>query len=166
MTHHPETAYDFTFKTLTGDLPLPLKQFETKVLFIVNTASACGYTPQFAALESLYKTYQDQGLVVLGVPSNDFAGQEPGSPEEIASFCQLNYGVSFPMTAKEHVRGKDAHPFYQWAKKSLGFGTAPKWNFHKYLVGRDGRLIDYFATPTSPTSERVIAKVEEALKQV
>lgn len=158
-----KTAHDFMFQTLTGEIPLPLSQFEGKVLFIVNTASACGYTPQYAELESLYQTYKDKGLVVLGVPSNDFAGQEPGSSEEIASFCQLNYGVSFPMTAKEHVRGKDAHPFYRWAKEVLGFGTAPKWNFHKYLVGRDGTLVDYFVTPTSPTSERVVRKVEEAL---
>ncbi|EHL30800.1 hypothetical protein LDG_7161 [Legionella drancourtii LLAP12] len=160
-----DSAYNFSFNTLSGHSPLPLDSFHGKVLIIVNTASKCGFTPQYDKLEKLYEKYKDQGLVVLGVPSNDFAGQEPGSDQEIANFCQVNYGVSFPMTSKEVVSGKNAHPFYLWAREKLGFGTAPKWNFHKYLINRDGKLIDYFYTITSPDSPRFIKAVEQALRE-
>ncbi|WP_058388033.1 glutathione peroxidase, partial [Legionella cherrii] len=139
-----DNAYDYSFHTLRGHEPLPLSSFRGKVLMIVNTASKCGFTPQYARLEKLYEQYKDRGLVILGVPSNDFGGQEPGTEQDIASFCQVNYGVTFPMTAKEVVSGKNAHPFYLWAREKLGFGTAPKWNFHKYLINRKGELIDYF----------------------
>lgn len=157
------TAYDFTFTALTGGKPLPLSDFKGKVLLIVNSASKCGFTGQYEGLEKLYETYRDRGLVVIAVPSNDFGAQEPGSAEEIASFCKLNYGVSFPVTSKEVVSGSEAHPFYQWAKETLGFGTAPKWNFHKYLVDRDGKLVDYFHSTTSPSSGRLVKAVEELL---
>lgn len=158
-------AYDFSFHTLVGHKPLPLSEFRGKVLLIVNTASKCGFTPQYADLEALYEKYKDQGLVILGVPSNDFAKQEPGSDTDIANFCQINYGVTFPMTAKEVVTGKDAHPFYRWARQQLGFGTAPKWNFHKYLINRHGELIDYFYTTTSPKAPRFIKRIETALSE-
>ncbi len=160
-----ENAYDFTFHTLVGHKPLPLSDFKGKVLIIVNTASKCGFTPQYTALEKLYEQYKDKGLVILGVPSNDFAGQEPGTDEDIVSFCQINYGVSFPMTSKEIVSGKNAHPFFIWAKQKLGFGTAPKWNFHKYLINRKGELIDYFYTITSPDAPRFIKAIEKALAE-
>lgn len=160
-----ENAYDFTFHTLVGHKPLPLSDFKGKVLIIVNTASKCGFTPQYAALEKLYEQYKDKGLVILGVPSNDFAGQEPGTDEDIVSFCQINYGVSFPMTSKEIVSGKNAHPFFIWAKQKSGFGTAPKWNFHKYLINRKGELIDYFYTITSPDAPRFIKAIEKALAE-
>jgi glutathione peroxidase len=160
-----DNAYKYSFTTLIAHKPLPLLEYKGKVLLIVNTASKCGFTPQYARLEELYKTYKDQGLVILGVPSNDFGGQEPGSEQEVANFCQLNYGVSFPMTAKEIVAGKNAHPFYLWAKEKLGFSTAPKWNFHKYLINRKGELIDYFFTTTSPDSKRVIKAIEKALAE-
>ena len=159
----PQTVYGFTFKTLIGEKPLPLADYKGKVLLIVNTASKCGFTPQYAGLEKLYTTYKDKGLVIIGVPSNDFGAQEPGSSEEIAHFCKLNYGVSFPVASKEIVSGEYAHPFYKFAKETLGFGTAPKWNFHKYLVNRDGVLIDYFNSTTSPDSARLIKAVEAAL---
>ncbi len=159
------TAYDFTFQKLREKGTLPLKQFEGKVLLVVNTASQCGFTPQYDGLEKLYNTYKDQGLVVIGVPSNDFGGQEPGSNQDIANFCRINYGVTFPMAEKEVVSGDGAHPFYVWAKKTLGFGTAPKWNFHKYLIDRHGRLIDYFNSTTTPDSERVQDAIEKALAQ-
>jgi glutathione peroxidase len=132
---------------------------------IVNTASRCGFTPQYKALEALYLQYKDKGLVILGVPSNDFAKQEPASDEEIASFCQINYGVSFPMTSKEHVIGQHAHPFYLWAKKRLGFLAAPKWNFHKYLLDKQGNLVNYFYSSTSPTAPRVVKEIERLLAQ-
>lgn len=160
-----KNAYDFSFKTLMGEEPMPLKQFEGKVILIVNTASNCGFTGQYKGLEQLYNTYKDKGLVVIGVPSNDFGKQEPGSNNEIANFCKVNYGVSFPMTSKEVVSGDGAHPFYAWAKDSLGFGTAPKWNFHKYLINRQGKLIDYFNSTTSPDSDRVKEAIEKALAE-
>lgn len=160
-----KTAYDFTFHKLREKGDLPLKQFEGKVLLIVNTASHCGFTPQYDGLEKLYNAYKDKGLVIIGVPSNDFGGQEPGSNEEIANFCKINYGVTFPMAEKEIVSGDNAHPFYVWAKKNLGFGTAPKWNFHKYLVNRHGKLIDYFNSTTAPDSDRIKEAVEKALEE-
>ena len=164
-TASASNAYNFSFQTLAGHKPLPLESFRGKVILVVNTASKCGFTKQYAALEELYKQYKDQGLVVLGVPSNDFGGQEPGSEEEIGHFCQINYGVSFPMTTKEVVSGANANPFYLWARKTLGFGSAPKWNFHKYLINRDGELVNYFYSITSPESPRLKKAVEKALKQ-
>lgn len=160
-----KTAYDFSFRVLHSDKPLPLAEYKGKVILVVNTASKCGFTPQFAGLEKLYKEYKDQGLVIIGVPSNDFGQQEPGNSKEIASFCQINYGVSFPMTDKEVVSGKDAHPFYIWARKELGFGSAPKWNFHKYLIGRDGHLITYFYSITAPDASRLVNAVKQALDE-
>lgn len=161
----PTTAWDFSFHTLTGHKPLPLSSFKGKVLLVVNTASKCGFTPQYAGLEKLYLKYKDRGFVVLGVPSNDFGGQEPGTDTEIGKFCQINYGVTFPMTSKEVVSGKEAAPFYQWAKKEAGFGSAPKWNFHKYLIGRNGELITYFYSTTSPDSARLEKAIEKALEE-
>lgn len=160
-----DNAYDFSFHTLRGHNPLPLSTYQGKVLLIVNTASKCGFTPQYDGLEKLYNQYKDRGLIILGVPSNDFGSQEPGTEEDIATFCQINYGVSFPMTAKEIVSGKEAHPFYLWARKKLGFGTAPKWNFHKYLINRNGELINYFYSTTSPDAPRVLKHIEKALNE-
>jgi glutathione peroxidase len=160
-----QNMYDFSFKTLMGGKPMPLSNYKGKVLLIVNTASKCGFTQQYEGLEKLYAAYKDKGLVIIGVPSNDFGAQEQGSSEEIAQFCKLNYGVSFPMASKEIVSGDDAHPFYQYARKKLGFGTAPKWNFHKYLVNRKGVLIDYFNSTTSPDSSRVKSAIESALSE-
>ena len=159
------SAYDYSFTTLIGENPLPLSQFKGKVILIVNTASHCGFTKQYSGLQKLYDDYKDKGLVILGVPANDFGGQEPGSSDEIAQFCKLNYGVTFPMASKQVVSGDEAHPFYLWARKTLGFGTAPKWNFHKYLVSRDGALIDYFNSTTSPDSDRLIKAIDTALEQ-
>jgi glutathione peroxidase len=156
-------AYAFSFKTLLEEKPFPLSQFEGQVLLVVNTASLCGFTPQYDDLEKLYTTYKNQGLVVIGVPSNDFGHQEPGTNLEIESFCKVNYGVSFPMTSKEVVSGQKAHPFYVWAKES--FGSVPKWNFHKYLIDRRGTLIDYFNSTTSPDAKRVCEAIEKALAQ-
>jgi glutathione peroxidase len=157
------TAYDFSFTTLIDSKPLSLKEFEGKVILIVNTASKCGFTRQYEGLEKLYENYKDKGLVIIGVPSNDFGQQEPGSNQEIQNFCKINYGVTFPMTSKEIVSGHKAHPFYLWAKKQLGFGTAPKWNFHKYLINRKGKLIDYFNSTTSPNSETIKNSIEKEL---
>ncbi len=151
-----------SFLRLQDEKPQSLCQYRGKVLLVVNTASYCGFTGQYKELEALHARYQSKGLVVLGFPSNDFS-QESGSNQEIAAFCQLNFGVSFPMAAKEIVSGDNAHPFYQWARKTLGFGTAPKWNFHKYLIDRDGKLIDYFYSTTSPNAHRVHEAIEKLL---
>ena len=124
------TMARFTFASLTKDEPISLSEFSGKVVMVVNTASECGLTSQYKGLEKLYQTYKDSGFVIIGVPSNDFGGQEPGKDTEIAQFCQLNFGISFPMTTKYKVSGKDAHPFYHSAKQVLGKGARPKWNFH------------------------------------
>ena len=158
------STYDFTFTTLIGNAPLPLAQFRGRVVLVVNTASQCGFTPQYEGLEALYRKYRDRGLVVVGVPSNDFGGQEPGSSEEIANFCRVNYGVTFPMTAKVHVRGESAHPFFRFAQERFGLSGSPKWNFHKYLIARDGRLVDYFHFHVAPDSPRLVKAIETLLE--
>jgi len=156
------TAHAFTFDAIEGG-ELPLSTYAGKVVLVVNTASRCGFTPQYSALQELWTRYRNRGLVVLGVPSNDFGGQEPGTKAEIKTFCEVNFDVDFPMTDKVRVKGQDAHPFYAWAREELGGLAKPRWNFHKYLVAPDGRLIDWFSTPTSPLSERVIDAIEAAL---
>jgi glutathione peroxidase len=148
------TVYDFDALTITGK-SVPLKQYQGKPMLIVNTASACGFTPQFAGLEELHKTYADKGLVVLGFPCNQFGAQDKGSNDEIAEFCQLNYGVSFPMMAKIDVNGGDAHPLYKWlcAEAPGLLGTkAIKWNFTKFLVGKDGQVLKRYAPTDTPKS--------------
>lgn len=157
------TVYDFKAVSIEGK-PADLSTQHGKVLLIVNTASQCGFTPQFGGLEELWKTYRDRGLVVIGFPSNEFGAQDPGSNEEIASFCSLNYGVSFPMMAKVKVNGADAHPLWQWLRKQapglLG-SESIKWNFTKFLVGRDGRVIKRYAPNDSP--ESIAGDIEAAL---
>lgn len=156
------TVYDFEATAINGK-PVALAQFKGKPLLIVNTASACGFTPQFAGLEELHKTYGARGLVVLGFPCNQFGAQDKGSNDEIAEFCQLNYGVSFPMMAKVDVNGGGAHPLYQWltAEAPGLLGTkAIKWNFTKFLVGRDGKVIRRYAPNDTPQS---LAKDIEAV---
>ena len=148
------SIYDFEAQQMDGQR-VPLKNFAGKALLIVNTASACGFTPQFAGLEQLHETYGARGLVVLGFPCNQFGSQDPGSNEEIASFCQLNYGVSFPMMAKIDVNGAKADPLYQWltaeAPGLLGL-KAIKWNFTKFLIGKDGQVIKRYAPTDTPKS--------------
>jgi glutathione peroxidase len=154
---------DFDARTIDGKT-VKLSRFEGKVLLIVNTASACGFTPQFGGLEKLWEQYQERGLVVLGFPSNEFGSQDPGSNDEIASFCQVNYGVSFPMMAKVEVNGSGAHPLYKWlTKEAPGFlGTQGiKWNFTKFLVGRDGQVIKRYAPQDAP--EKLAGDIEAAL---
>ena len=142
---------DFSAPTLAGE-ERPLSDYDGKVVLVVNTASKCGFTPQYAGLEELWKELGDEGLVVLGFPCNQFAGQEPGASEEIEEFCQVNYGVTFPMFAKVDVNGDDAHPVFEWLKsqKKGLLGGRIKWNFTKFLIGRDGQVIDRFAPNTEP----------------
>lgn len=157
-----QNAYDFSFEGLDGQR-IELSAYKGKPVMVVNTASQCGFTPQYRQLEELYKKYSEKGLVVIGVPSNDFGGQEAGTNDEIRHFCQLNYGITFPMASKQIVKGDNAHPFYIWARDMLGDGGTPRWNFHKYLIGRDGRLLDYFASAIRPDDERIIRLIEKEL---
>jgi glutathione peroxidase len=155
-------AYDYTFDAIEGG-KLPLDKWRGKVLLVVNTASFCGFTPQYEGLQALWQRYQDRGLVVVGVPSNDFGAQEPKSESEILGFCQGAYNVTFPLTTKQVVSGSAAHPFYRWAAETLGAAAAPKWNFHKYLVGRDGKLIRAFDTRIAPQAPELLEAIEDAL---
>jgi glutathione peroxidase len=157
------SAYDFDAVSIDGQ-PVSLSRYRGQVMLIVNTASACGFTPQFKGLQALWERYRDRGLVVVGFPSNEFGGQDPGSNQEIASFCELNYGVDFPMMAKVEVNGGGAHPLWQWLKgEKPGFlGTeAIKWNFTKFLVGRDGRVVKRYAPQDDP--EKISQDIEAAL---
>lgn len=159
-----QSAYDFSFETLDGK-PLPLSTFKGKVLLVVNTASKCGFTPQYKGLQEVYDTYKDKGLVVVGVPSNDFGEQEPGDAKQIREFCQLNYGVSFPITSKQAVTGDAAHPFFPWIRSVLGLGSAPKWNFHKYLIDKRGNPVDFYLSSTEPNSEKITRTIERLLSE-
>jgi glutathione peroxidase len=155
------TAYAFTFTALDGSAIL-LSSHAGHPILVVNTASLCGYTPQYAGLQTLWTRYRDQGLMVLGVPSNDFGGQEPGGIAEIGKTAHEEYRVTFPLTEKVAVKGKDAHPFYKWAAIERPL-EAPRWNFHKYLIGRDGHLAAGFVSAVEPTDARVVAAVEKQL---
>lgn len=159
-----KTAYDFQFTAIDGD-QLELADYSGKVLLVVNTASQCGFTWQYDGLEAIWQKYQEQGLVVIGVPSNDFGKQEPGTAEDIKSFCEVNFNISFPMTDKQVVKGKTAHPFYQWASAEAGLMGNPRWNFHKYLIGRDGRLVTWFASTTTPESNKLQTAIQKALAE-
>ena len=156
------TIYDFTAERLDGSLQ-DFADYKDKVLLIVNTASKCGFTPQFAGLEALYEQYKNQGLIVIGFPCNQFGNQDPASNDEIGAFCQKNYGVSFPIMAKVDVNGKDAHPIFEWLKnqKSGLLTEGIKWNFTKFLINSDGQVIDRYA-PTTKT-EAIKADIEQAL---
>jgi glutathione peroxidase len=156
------SAYDFSFTSIDGQ-PMPLSQYEGKAVLVVNTASFCGFTKQYQGLQALYQSYEAKGLVVIGVPSNDFGGQEPGSATQIKEFCQGAFGITFPLTEKVPVTGEAAHPFYKWAAATLGPKAAPGWNFHKYLVARDGRIVKSFYSGTAPDSKEIVAAIEDAL---
>jgi glutathione peroxidase len=156
------TAYAFSFTGPDGK-PIRLAEHAGKPILVVNTASQCGYTPQYAGLQELWTRYRERGLLIVAVPSNDFGGQEPGGTAEILKTAQQQYGVSFPLAAKAEVRGTAMHPFYRWASLERP-GEAPRWNFHKYLVGRDGHIAAVFPSQTDPMDPRVIAAVERELR--
>ncbi|MFW2829469.1 glutathione peroxidase [Sphingomonas sp. ID0503] len=157
-------AWDFKLTAIDGE-PLPLSKFKGDVVMLVNTASFCGFTPQFKALQSVYTTYKAKGFTVIGVPSGDFKDQEYGTNKETAEFCRGTFGVKFPMTEKAHVVGPQSIPVYKWAAGVLGPENGPRWNFHKYLIGRDGKLIAAFGTKTAPDDAAVTKAIEAALKQ-
>ena len=158
-----DDAYRFEFVSIDGE-PLPLGSWRGRPVLVVNTASFCGYTPQYSELEALWQRYRARGLVVLGVPSNDFGRQEPGSATEIKEFCATNYSVDFPLTEKCRVIGAEAHPFYRWIAEVLGEGGAPRWNFHKYLVGPDGQLAGAWPAQVSPGDGQIAIEIERLLR--
>lgn len=158
----PMTAFDHTFESIDASR-LELAAYRGKALLVVNTASFCGYTPQYEGLQKLWQTYEAKGLVVIGVPSNDFGGQEPKAEAEIKSFCEGAFGITFPLTAKYQVKGDQAHPFYRWVAGKLGASAVPRWNFHKLLIGRDGQPAAAFATSVEPQSRQLVGEIERIL---
>ena len=160
-----QSIYQFKIKDASGTT-VPLSDYEGKVLLIVNTASKCGFTPQFEKLEELYQEFKQDDFLILGFPSNDFAGQEPNEADKAQEFCQINYGVTFPIMEKIHVKGSDQHELFDFLsdkKKNGKVNSSPKWNFHKYLVNRQGEVVDFYYTPTSPTSSKIKKAIRNLL---
>ncbi|MBT3795327.1 glutathione peroxidase [bacterium] len=151
-------AYDFSFKDIDGN-NLKFKDYKGKVLLIVNTASFCGFTSQYKAMQALWDDYKDKDFVLIGIPSNDFY-QESDTEKEVKNFCERTFGVNFPMTSITSVRGKDAHPFYKWAKLTYGTKTVPKWNFHKILIDKNGKVVETYSSMTKPTDDKVVSKID------
>ena len=154
--------FELKINNISGE-ELDLNQFKGKTILLVNVASKCGFTKQYTDLQLLYEKYKEQGLVVIGMPSNQFGGQEPGSNKEIKDFCETNFNITFPITDKVDVKGKNAHDIYVWAKENYGKSTIPKWNFHKILINRDGKIEDTYASFTEPTSKKIVKKLEKLL---
>ena len=162
--NYEKLAYDFQFRDLDGS-PLSLSEYKGKIIVAVNVASQCGFTKQYEDMQNIWEKYQSKGIVMLGIPSNDFGKQEPGTSKEIKNFCEAKFGITFPMTEKVLVKGPEAHPFYIWAKKNHGESAVPKWNFHKIIIGKDGKVIDTFASITSPSSRRFIKALESLIEK-
>jgi glutathione peroxidase len=162
ISENSNSLFDFKINSISGD-ELSLSDFKGQTLLLVNVASNCGFTKQYDDLQKLYDNYKDKGFVVLGIPSNQFGAQEPGNNSEIKDFCETNFNITFPMTSKYDVKGDNAHPIYLWAKKSYGNSTIPKWNFHKILINKDGKVEDTYASFTSPLSKKIIKKLDQIL---
>ena len=159
---HAAGAHAFTFERIEGGA-LPMTEFAGRPVLVVNTASFCGFTPQYNGLQALYDRYRNRGLVVLGVPSDDFGGQEYDTAGQVKQFCEVNFAIDFPMTDITAVRGRDAHPFYRWARQTLGAARAPSWNFHKYLIGPDGAAVAAFDTRVRPDAPELVRAIEALL---
>ena len=159
---YEEIFFDFDIKDI-NEKKLDLSIYKNKTVLLVNVASNCGFTKQYSELQVLYERYKDKGLIVLGVPSNQFGGQEPGTNDEIKDFCETNFNITFPMTGKFDVKGKNAHPIYLWAKDNHGKSSIPKWNFHKILINKEGKVEETYASFTNPLSKKIIKKIEEIL---
>ena len=162
LGNYEKLAYDFNFKDLDGS-PLHLSEYKNKVIIVVNVASRCGFTKQYEDMQKIWVKYQDKGVVMLGVPSNDFGSQEPGNSEEIKNFCEAKFGITFPMTEKVSVKGDSAHPFYIWAKKNHGKSAIPKWNFHKIIIDKNGKVADTFSSITNPSSKKFTKVLEKLI---
>ena len=155
--------FDLDIKNISGE-ELNLSQFRGKIILLVNVASKCGFTKQYSGLQELYEKYKKKGLVIIGIPSNQFGGQEPGSNNDIKKFCETNFNITFPITNKVNVKGENSHEIYQWAKKNYGNSTIPKWNFHKILINQEGKIEDTFSSFTEPTSTKIINKINQLLE--
>tara|TARA_Y100000591_G_scaffold125523_1_gene107444 strand:- start:4533 stop:5084 length:552 start_codon:yes stop_codon:yes gene_type:complete len=162
IANNNKTFFDFNLKDI-NDEKLEMSTFKGNPILLVNVASYCGFTNQYEELQLLYDKYKNKGLIVIGLPSNQFGGQEPGSNNEIKDFCEVNFNITFPMTSKYDVKGENAHPIYLWAKESFGNSAIPKWNFHKILINKDGRVEDTFSSFTKPMSKKIISKIEKIL---
>ena len=162
MSDNSKKIFDFKINSINGD-ELDLSTFNGKTILLVNVASNCGFTKQYDDLQKLYEDFKDKGLIVLGVPTNQFGGQEPGTESEIKNFCETNFNITFPMTSKYDVKGDNAHPIYMWAKDTYGKSTVPKWNFHKILINKNGKIEDTFVSFTSPLSKKIIKKLNQIL---
>lgn len=162
MPAHAKNAHDISFENIEGGT-LDLAQFRGKVILLVNTASQCGFTPQYEALQAMWDNYRARGLVVIGVPSNDFGGQEPGANTQIKQFCTINYGIDFPMTEKVVVTGSDMHPYYQWVREAGGRLAMPRWNFYKHLIDQEGNFVTWFAATTAPDARKIRQAIEKLL---
>ena len=157
-----KNLFDFEINSISSEL-INLSNFKGKVVLLVNVASKCGFTNQYEDLQKLYEMYKDRGLVILGIPSNQFGGQEPAKEKEIKNFCETNFNITFPMTSKYDVKGENAHQIYLWAKETYGRSTVPKWNFHKILFNKNGKIVDTYPSFTNPMSKKVIKKIEQIL---
>ena len=158
---YAEIAYNFKFNGIDGN-QINLADYENKVLVVVNVASRCGFTPQYSDLQKVWEDYKDKNVVIIGVPTNNFK-QEPGSNKEIKDFCETNFNINFPMTEKIDVIGKNAHPFFKWARENYGNGAIPKWNFHKIIVAKDGKVANTFSSITRPSSEKFKKAIEKLI---
>jgi glutathione peroxidase len=159
---YTKVFFDFSIRDINEE-KIDLSIYKNKTVLLVNVASNCGFTKQYAELQILYEKYKDKNFIILGVPSNQFGGQEPGSNSEIKKFCETNFNISFPITDKYEVKGENAHPIYSWAKKNYGKSAVPKWNFHKILINKDGKIEETYASFTNPLSKKLINKIEEIL---
>ena len=156
-----KSFHDFSIESISGG-DIKLADYKNKVVLLVNTASQCGFTPQYAGLQKIYDRYKDDGLVVLGVPSDDF-NQELSSDDDVKKFCEIRYGVNFPLTSIQKIKGESAHPLYKWISGNTSVIGQPRWNFHKYLISKEGKILNWFSSMTSPTSEGLLNQVEQAL---
>ncbi len=157
-----KSIYDLSINSIDGN-EIKFSNFKNKSILLVNVASNCGFTKQYEDLQKLYELYKSNGLIVLGVPSNQFGNQEPGSEKEIKNFCETNFNITFPMTSKYDVKGNKAHPIYLWAKETYGNSAVPKWNFHKILIDKNGKIHDTFASFTNPMSNKIKKEIEKIL---
>ena len=153
---------DLTIKSINGDV-LNLNVYKNKTVLLVNVASKCGFTKQYADLQILYDKYKDKNFIIIGIPSNQFGEQEPGSNSEIKEFCETNFNITFPMTSKVDVKGENSHQIYKWAKKNYGNSTVPKWNFHKILINKNGKIQNTFNSFVNPLSKKIIKEIEQNL---
>jgi|TARA_B110000495_G_C22932962_1_gene545492 glutathione peroxidase len=160
--NYTQLAHDFQFKEIDGGV-IKLSEYKNKVIVVVNVASRCGFTNQYDDLQNLWNNYKEKNLIVIGVPTNNFK-QEPGSNSDIKNFCETNFNIDFPMTEKINVIGRDSHPFFKWAKENYGIGAIPKWNFHKIIIGKNGKVIETFASITKPSSKKFVSFIEKQIK--